>query len=225
MGDIIRRVDSREFIAYVFPRLDSATFKADPDLTAASTVNAVYSQEMIDKVFQDAFANGKHAGYETGFEQGKKEGYGAGLLQGVKEGAEESKKEIDITLSALNSAVIESQAITATLKEDVKKASIAMITEITQKVINKELALNPEIIVHWIEDSIASLPEQPTSVSIALNDQDYQRIVNLGPLPDTNWKLKSNHLIKPGCCEVNTNLVDIKMNAQEKMQAMIEQIS
>jgi flagellar assembly protein FliH len=225
MGDIIRRADSSAFVTYVFPRLDSASFKANSDLTTASTASEAYSQEMIDKVFQDAFTNGEQAGHETGFEQGEKEGYGAGLLQGVKEGAEESKKEIDITLSALNNAVIESQAITATLKEDVKNASITMITEITEKVINKELALSPEIIVHWIEDSIASLPEQPTAVSIALNDQDYQRIVNLGPLPDASWKLKSNHLIKPGCCEVNTNLVDIKMNAQEKMQAMIEQIS
>ncbi|ABM05246.1 flagellar assembly protein FliH [Psychromonas ingrahamii 37] len=225
MGDIIRKADSRAFIAYVFPSLKSAAFKANSDLTAASTVSAVYSQEMIDKVFKDAFENGQQAGYETGFEQGKKEGYGTGLLQGVKEGTEESKKEIDLTLSALNSAVIESQTITATLKEDVKRASISMITEITQKVINKELALNPEIIVQWIEDSIASLPEQPTTVLISLNEQDYQRITSLGPLPDANWKLKSNILIKPGCCEVNTNLVDIKMNAQEKMQTMIEQIS
>jgi len=224
MADIIRMTDSRSFVAYSFPSTGSTSSDTDPGATKAQDVSGAQTQEMIDKIYKDAFESGEKKGYEAGFEKGEKEGYGSGLLQGVKESTEEHKKELSITFSALNSALQQSEERALTMKEDIKNVSIAVITEISQKVVNEELSLNPEIIVHWIEDCIASLPEQPSTVTIVLNDQDYQRIAKLDSLPDSNWKLKSNSLIKAGCCEVNTNLVDIKINPQEKINTMIEQI-
>ena len=137
---------------------------------------------------------------------------------------QEGKQELNMTLSALNSAVLQSQNEVLTIREEIKKAALNMIIDIAQKVVNNELALNPKIILQWIEESIASLPEEPVKITITLNNDDYQRIVSLGELLDSDWKLKANSLIKLGCCEINTNLGDIKINPQEKIKTMIEQV-
>lgn len=224
MTYIIRTDDSEPFDAYIFPTLVNGSSDNNFMMTTSATGHTVYSQEMIDKAYKDAFTDGEQSGYESGFDKGEKEGYAAGLLKGIEQGTLEGKQELNMTLSALDSAILESQELVLSIREDIKKAALGMITDIAQKVVNNELALNPKIILQWVEDSIASLPEEPTKITIAFNADDYQRIVNLGELLDSTWKLKSNSLIKLGCCEVSTNLGDIKINPQEKIKTMVEQV-
>ncbi len=224
MTYIIRIDDTEPFDTYTFPTIANGSSDNNFLMTASATASAEYSQELIDKAYQDAFAEGDKSGYESGFEKGEKEGYAAGLKKGIEQGMQEGKQELNMTLSALNSAVLQSQNEVLTIREEIKKAALNMIIDIAQKVVNNELALNPKIILQWIEESIASLPEEPVKITITLNDDDYQRIVSLGELLDSDWKLKANSLIKLGCCEINTNLGDIKINPQEKIKTMIEQV-
>lgn len=224
MTYIIRMDDTEPFDTYTFPTLVNGSSDNNFLMTASATASAAYSQELIDKAYKDAFVEGEKSGYESGFAKGEKEGYAAGLQKGTEQGMQESKQELNMTLAALNSAVVQSQEAVLTIREDIKKAALNMITDIAQKVVNNELALNPKIILQWVEDSIASLPEEPAKITITFNDDDYQRIISLGELLDSDWKLKANSLIKLGCCEVNTNLGDIKINPQEKIKTMIEQV-
>ncbi len=182
-------------------------------------------KEKIALVRQSAINEGHSSGYKKGFEEGEKEGYGTGLLKGAKEGAIEVKSDLNMTLSSLNLALIDVQDLALNTQDSIKRTSISVIEEITNKVINKELSLNPEIIINWIDDSIATLPEVPSFVTVTLNNEDYARIVGLPEFKESEtWKLKSNSLIKTGCCEVSTNLADIKINPQEKIKKILEQV-
>ncbi len=188
-------------------------------------IKSAQDKENLATVHQSAVKEGHSLGYGKGFEEGEKEGYGTGLLKGAKEGAKEVKADLSVALSSLNLALIDVQDIAANTQESIKRTSISVIEDITQKVINKELSLNPEIIINWIDDSIASLPEVPSFVTVTLNNEDYERIIAIPEFKqDGTWKLKSNSLIKLGCCEVITNLADIKINPQEKIQKILEQV-
>lgn len=224
MTYIIRLEDTEPFDTYIFPTLANGSSDNNFLMAENATARVAYPQEMIDKAYKDAFIDGEKSGYDSGFEKGEKEGYAAGLVKGIEQGMQEGQQELNVTLSALNSAILQSQEDVLNIREDIKKVALSMITDIAQKVVNNELALNPKIILQWIEDSIASLPEEPAKITITLNDDDYQRIVSLEELPDTTWKLKSNSQIKLGCCEVNTNLGDIKIDPQEKIKTMVEQV-
>jgi len=186
---------------------------------------SVQEKESIAIARQSAINEGHALGYSNGFADAEKEGYATGLLKGAKEGAKEVEAELNMTLSSLNLALIDVQELALNTQDSIKRTSISIIAEIANKVINKELSLNPEIITSWVEDSIAALPEVPSFVTVTLNNEDYDRIVCLPEFKENNrWKLKANSLIKLGCCEVSTNLADIKINPQEKIQKIVEQI-
>jgi len=221
MTSIIRMQDAGSFSLFRFISKFGGERKNHNDMIIDSGQN----EEELDRVRQSAISEGHSLGYKKGFDEGEKEGYGTGLLKGAKEGSEEVKADLNIALSSLNLALIDVQDIAFNMQDSVKKTSLTVIEEITKKVINKELSLHPEIIVNWVDDSLATLPEMPSVVTVTLNNEDYDRIIELAEFKDNyDWKLKSNSLIKLGCCEVTTNLADIKINPQEKIHKILEQV-
>lgn len=169
------------------------------------------------KKSQKLFQENKQKGYEKGYEDGYNKGYNEG-----KEVADKLIKEAnDIKKKYFN----EKEAILANTEKDI----INLVFTICEKVLNKKIEEDRDVIISLISKGINSLNSRE-SLLIRVSEQDYDyvemskdRILAMSNLVD-EIDIKVDNNLEPGSCiiEGKKGSVDVSVNYQiEKIKELI----
>jgi len=142
---------------------------------------------------------------------------------------EETVRALNEEIETLRRTTAQLAQTLATTRRHVLEASegelVKLALVIAERVVGLELTANPEQIVAWAKEAIATLPAREqlvVAISTDLADE----------LPKSAWMnvtndrhaLEVDHRLPPGTCEIRTSATSIEVSASARMEAVSETI-
>ena len=142
---------------------------------------------------------------------------------------EETVRALHAEIDTLRGTTAQLAQTLATMRRHVLEASegelVKLALVIAQRVVGLELTANPEQLVTWAKEAIATLPAHEqlvVAISTDLADE----------LPKSAWAnitsdrhtLEVDHRLPPGTCEVRTSATSVEVSAAARMEAVSETI-
>ncbi len=168
----------------------------------------------------------KKNAYEEAYRKGSDEGFKQGLQSGKLEGKKQALKEAEEALLPKVKSLQEITEFMATpyqeISEEVFLNLVKMVTEISSKIIKKEISEDSAWILAVIKESVAKLPSETSSIEIYLNPEDLE-IVKEYAENKTNWILSQDNSLNRGCCRVKQDSSSLVNDWQKKIEILMEQ--
>lgn len=163
--------------------------------TGASARPAVDPGE-LQRLREQARADGAAEGRREGLEQGRAEGYAAGLAAGQAAAQEQAER-----LAALAQAL--PQALRCA-EGELAGALVALALDAARQVVHRTLQDEPDWIVPLVQDLLHAEPALQGEPRLQLHPQDLALVAAaLGPqLRDAGWQLRADDAIDRGGCMV-----------------------
>lgn len=210
-----------QYRSYHFPPL----FPAEDDVYGNERTN--YQDE-----FQSGFDEGQRKGHEQGYQEGLQQGIEAGtqqgLQQGVQQGVEQGIEQVKDHMSGSISAIDQLMKQIETLFHQHVREQSEMICDLVQKVarqvIRAELTLQPGQMLRLIEETLEQIPQQKSKVTVYLNPNDCQRLIELMPEAVVNWELKQDDSLATGSCRVVSDESEAVADAEERLEVCMDAV-
>lgn len=167
---------------------------------------------------KDIFEDAKNEGYKKGYELGKNSGYDEGYKVGYNEGKEESNKLISEALEIKNHYIDKRN----NLLKDVEKDLIELVILIYEKVLNKKVNEDKELIVDLVLNGIDNL-EISEKLTILVSQEDYHgvqkhkdKILAKASLID-DLDIRINTDMKKGDCILETSKGSVDVSVEKQL--------
>ena len=170
--------------------------------------------EEIEKIHQDAHAQG----YQTGFEEGRAAGYTDGLTTGRVEGMAQAKPDVAQFQQIVHSA---EQGLLA-FEQEVAEQILNLSVQLAQQILRQGLKLRPELILPIIREALRQLPYQADQLSLVLHPNDLALVETVVPDSERQtWKLIADSQIHPGGCRIDTTLTSLDATLETRWQRIL----
>lgn len=175
------------------------------------TFNSEEVSELIDQV--------KKASYE--------EGYTQGLLASQNESLLNFQQQWDTRINELKAIIQCLHDPLLVIDSAIEQSIVEIITQICNKLVRREMTINPELILSIIKEAFVLMPNQLENITVELNAQDFDCLKAL--LTNTeNSCLISNFKIDTqlarGDCRVMTQTTHIDATIESRLKTLIEQV-
>ncbi len=143
-----------------------------------------------DAAYQEAFAEGRKAGYDEGYERGKSEGEAAGRRESEALGKvqveqlTELVQQLDSQIKGLDAAVADEL--------------LNLALEVARKVVAHTVATQPESVVDVVHEALAQLPIQHASIHLHPEDASLARLYAGDTLAHLGHRLHENPKLQRG---------------------------
>lgn len=170
--------------------------------------------EEIEKIHQDAHAQG----YQTGFEEGRAAGYTDGLTTGRIEGMAQAKPDVAQFQEIVRSA---QQGLLA-FEHDVAEHILALSIQLAQQILHQSLKINPEGVLPIIREALRQLPYQADNLVLTLHPDDLALVERLIPEGERqSWKLNADAQIHAGGCRIDSSLTSLDATLETRWQRIL----
>lgn len=209
---------------FFFPRSEQSAKSDQEQIEITSSLDHIELKKIKESAYRDGFEQGinegKMKGHQEGSLLGNKEGFQQGYISGEKQFRQDFKSVSNVL--DIFKKNIEELNISQNLNH--KEELCELVYNVSQKVIRAELALNPQQILHLIEETIESLPNKEKEITILLNKNDLDRIkksnINLkGP-----WKLESDDSIDEGDCKIVTEDTEADASCKTRLDECMKSV-
>ncbi|MDF2953631.1 MAG: Flagellar biosynthesis/type III secretory pathway protein FliH [Thermodesulfobacterium sp.] len=184
-----------------------------------------------EKIKEEIFQKGYKEGFEKGYAEGQKKGYKDGFKTG-KKNAEKKYKELEINLKKDFQEKI--QFIERFLKKleneaqnliiNMDKEILNLALEIANKLVLKEIEIDPEIPIRIIKEALNYIAEG-TELNIKVNPEEYKFLKeNLSKYiaPSQKIKLIPDESISKGGIFIETSLGVIDATFEKRWKKLLE---
>lgn len=188
------------------PELDAETVEELP----ARRIHPPTAEELEairKQAYDDAYQEGKDAGYRDGLAAGKSAG---------KTQTDQRLQQLQSTMDLLCEPIREREAA-------LEEIILDLVTELSQAVIQTELQFSLVGLPAVIHEAVAALPTGSEHVRIALNPQDLEWLKEQGSLPD-DWKLEANTAVQSGGCRVYSEHSVVDYELAGRFAHLVEQL-
>lgn len=200
-----------------------ATRPTSPGSQAATSKEPDPEEEVITPLTAEDLEAIRQAAYEEGKDQGQQEGYKAGYDQGFKSGESDVKASVT-KLAQISRALLEP---IPQQDDELENALLELVENICQRVVQRELKLDSDSVLHIIKEALGCLNTGAKRVRIHLNPDDAEFVKNAledsGDLDET-WRILPHPTISPGGCIVDTDNTVIDMRAEKRLATVIKQV-
>lgn len=189
--------------------------------------------EEIEAIRESAYQEGLLQGNEDGYAKGHTEGLEKGHAQGLEKGHEEGTAtgleagRATIELQAARWQELTHQLNTPLIQynEVVEKQLVELAVELAEAVIGVEVKTNTAVIFNTLKESVAALPFNDSKCEISLNPEDLLLVkaqFSEQDLADKGWHVKSEPVIEPGGCIVESRTSSIDRTLKSRIENTIE---
>lgn len=179
--------------------------------------------------FEQGMSEGFVTGQEQGLEQGKRlgfeQGYQQGMQQGVREGERQGRALFDTAQRPFSRLREELDALSRSRLAEQQGLLVELVTQVARRVIHAELTLNPQQIVQWVNESLASLPDGQEGVHLYLHPEDRQRLLTLGYAECAGWPLEADASLGIGDCRVESRQSVVESQTEQRLADCLTQVA
>ena len=206
-------------IPYRFPALhtDDAVAVEDPH-EASITVE---SHSLIDEAKQAGFQQGLTEGHAQGMVQGLEDGKQQGYEQGYASGMASSKALFEQVSLPLTHLVETLNQFSIHAEQQQKEATLALVTRITELVIQHEMATQPELLLTWIEEKVADEQLLAATFTVRVAEEDYHALQRIAPEKIELWKLQPQANLPRGECVIDTAEQHFDLGCQQRLESCL----
>ncbi len=176
---------------------ESAGGPLEPEVEAQAPVS-FYEQEYakgkaagyeqgVAKGYEQGVARGEAAGYEQGVAKGEAAGVEQGYAKGFAEGESSGKEiraeelcEYENTHQLLLRLIDDLKDFTETIVTETENDVLQIAIDIAQKILQKEMATNPEVILAWAQDALKKIGPMESAL-IRVHPQDIEMLTRKRP--------------------------------------------
>lgn len=167
---------------------------------------------------REAYEEAKQAGYEEGYQAGFETGQAQGLEKAQKTAQEALAPQVQTMESILNYLVRPQAEIEQAVYRQVVQIALALAESITEQAIQAD----PGVLIHFVEQAVAILPEEDASLDVEVSPQDLELIQYYQQQQAPHWQLKGNAKLEPGTCRIKYQNSVVNHNWKARLQALIE---
>lgn len=209
---------------HVFPPLRKA-MSGSSDVDHDGNPGTAPRQQVADGYkdgLDQGFSRGFDEGKQEGYEEGSRLGYDTGWQQGQAEGRQQAGEQFQAAAAPLAALVAEWTQFLARYEQQRREELLQLVEKVTHQVIRCELALQPGQLLALVDEALQSLPEQPESIRVLLNQEAYQRIKEIAPAQAAAWGLSADPTMAPGECRVITADAEMDVGCQHRLEQCMD---
>lgn len=181
-------------------------------------------QDEFQRGFDDGYQKGFDQGYQEGMNQGVETGRQEGLQQGIQQGMEQVKEQMHSSVTAVDQLMKQTETLFHQYVRDQSEMICDLVEKVACQVIRTELTLQPSHMIRLINEALAEIPEQQKNVTVYLNPQDCQRLIELMPDAVASWMLKQDESLATGSCRVVSDDAEAIADIDERLEVCMDSV-
>lgn len=209
--------DEEEQLAKTMAQADAAAPDTTPDAPAPADLPPpapAISDEELAAIRQQAFDQGRAAGFEAGMKEGHTEGYASGETLARSETA-----RLAALATNFSRAIEESETLLA-------DGLLTLSLDIAGQVLRTSLRVKPELILPAVRDAIAALANPHGHPNLLLNPEDAALVrQQLGEqLSHTGWRILDDPQIARGGCRIENGGAEIDATLPTRWHRVVDNL-
>jgi len=190
-------------------------------------------QEEFEYGYQQGLEQGQAEGYQSGYQQGltsgliegEAKGLQQGQVRGLAQGLTEGRAAFDESMVPFAKLQLQWESLTRARMLEQKELVAQLVAQVAKRVIQAEFTLNPQQVLHQVEQAMASLPSESEELVIYLNEGDRQRLAEQGVTRCEKWPLQVDPALAVGDARIETRAAVIEIDTGERLGRCIEQLN
>jgi flagellar assembly protein FliH len=151
--------------------------------------------------------------------QAREEGYAAGLA----EGRNAAKKELDERLARLDALCTAAARPLMQLDDATERELALLATVIAQRVVGRELRLDPSLIELTVREAAAALPAATRELRVWVNPGDLDLLRELGAA-EPHWRFGANPALSRGDCVLESERSRLDARVSTRLAAVVDAV-
>jgi flagellar assembly protein FliH len=151
--------------------------------------------------------------------QAREEGYAAG----VAEGRAAAKQQMDERLARLDAICLAAARPLTSLDDATERELALLATVIAQRVVGRELQLDPALITLAVREAAAALPAATRELRVWVNPQDMDLLRELGA-EETHWRFGANPSLQRGDCVLESQRSRLDARVSTRLAAVVDAV-
>lgn len=158
--------------------------------------------------------------------EAKAEGYEAGYAEGKKIGLEESLNASQAQVDRLVSVIDNLKAALNDLDQDLAEDVLGFAVEVARQVVSSSLQIRPDALLPVIREAMSALPIHHTTVMIHISpdDADLVRDHFGEQIQHAGWRVIEDKNIQPGGCYLRAGSSEVDATVHSRWRRALEAI-
>lgn len=213
---------------------DLENFSADPHENSENITPQALTVEQIDamqqQAYDEAFAEGRKAGFDQGHEEGLQAGRDAGFEKGYAEGLEKGRQD---EADSLREKVAEFNRLLealaepfAMLDEKIERELVDLSIGIARQLVRREIKVDPGQIVAVVREAVGALPLASQKITLTMHPEDAELVRSALALEDMSpaWKILEDPLLTRGGCLVESGASHVDATVEHRLAAIVAKV-
>jgi flagellar assembly protein FliH len=151
--------------------------------------------------------------------QAREEGYAAGLAEGRAAG----KQDIDDRLARLDALCTAAARPLTAMDDDVERELALLATVIAQRVVARELKLDPALIERLVREAAAALPSATRDLRVWVHPKDMDLLRELGAA-EPHWRFGADPALQRGDCVLESARSRLDARISTRLAAVVDAV-
>ncbi|MGY3944540.1 lateral flagellar assembly protein FliH [Aeromonas tecta] len=190
-------------------------------------------QEQFEYGYQQGLEQGQGEGYQAGYQQGltsgliegEAKGLQQGQVRGLAQGLAEGRASFDQAMLPFAKLQRQWESLSRARMEEQKALIAQLVAQVAKRVIQAEFTLNPQQVLHQVEQALTTLPNDAEDLVIYLSTGDRQRLAEQGVTRCEKWPLQVDGALGVGDARIETRAAVIEINTGERLEHCLEQLN
>jgi flagellar assembly protein FliH len=181
--------------------------------------------EGYQRGMEQGYREGHESGLRSGMESGRAEGREEGRQQGLETGRQEALARFERLAAPATQMLEQLKQLQADYQAAMRKEVIDLVAKVARQVIRKEIQMQPLQMMALVDEALSTMPRvADNEISVYLNPEDCERIIELDPLRAERWNLWADSKLEPGECRVKAGTREADAGCSQRLEACMEQI-
>lgn len=184
--------------------------------------------EAYELAYAEGLEQGRHDGFEQGredgFLKGKAEGYDDGAEKGYAEGLQRGEREVNDSLTRLNSILALLHEPIATQHEELEGVLYELVQYLVTLMLHRELKLDSSVVLQIVRDSLDALPRNSERIRVFVHPDDYELCRKQAEGQIDPWQVFADENVSRGGCRVETLASLIDATIESRLEDLLSQV-
>jgi len=161
---------------------------------------------------------------QQGLAQGREEGRALGIEEGTARARRLAQEGLDALSQPLEQLIASFRTLQDQHRDALRQEVADLVEQVARQVVRGELEQDPERILTFVDEALATLPAPADSIEVRLHPDEYRRILAAAPEQAARWQLSADERLAPGECRIKAGVRELDAGCGQRLAACMEQI-
>ncbi len=159
-------------------------------------------------------------------EEARREGRAAGFAQGLAEGRQAAALELEPLATQAQQLLEDMSGPLKALEQETEAILVELAMAVAEQMVYREIAADPEVVLHAVRGAIAVLPVSARDVRLYLHPQDALLMREAMSENESKqpWEISEDASLERGGCRIETDSSHIDASLKSRMSAIISDV-